>query len=263
MTIGIGVLASDRQPKPDHVILMADTKGSFGHEFSMNRLHKTFAFPVEKLYATAAGFIDRAAELVTLIDELFKAEKPEGYTMLLLTINKALYQYRQQRFAIEIAPTIWTSKAEMESGGPSPETREKIDAAWPSFRIGCELLVGTFGPNGQAYLFSIMDDKFETVSFPGFAAIGSGSRNAMFWLSHRNQHLARPVKQSAYHAFEAKVMAESSAFVNDKLDLLIANSEKHFLLTDFKPMPQGTPFTIDELRTMWATYGPQPTDDIQ
>ena len=45
MTIAIGALASETDLKPDHLILMADTKGSFGDGFSMDRLHKLFADP--------------------------------------------------------------------------------------------------------------------------------------------------------------------------------------------------------------------------
>jgi hypothetical protein len=261
MTIGIGVLAS-KDKRPDHVILMADTKGSFGDEYSMNRLHKIFTFPEEHLYVTAAGLIDRASELVTLIDELFKTEKPQGYSSILLVINKALYLYRQQRFGIEIAPTIWMPKEDLVGGNIPPEARQKIEAAWPDFRTGCDVIIGTFGPGGQAYLFAVTEDTLDNQSFPGFTAIGSGAGNAMFWLSYRNHHLAMSIRRAAYHAFEAKVMAESSPFVNDKLDVLIANSTNHFLLTDFKPTPDDAPFTVDDLRTMWSKHMPQSTDDI-
>lgn len=261
MTIGIGVLAS-KDKKPDHVILMADTKGSFGDEYSMNRLHKIFAFPDERLYATAAGAIDRAAEFITTVDELFKIEKPQSYGMTLLVINKALYQYRQQRFGIEIAPKFWVPKQEVEAGTMPAEAREKIEAAWPEFRTGCDVIIGTFGPWGQAYLFAVTDDILDNVGFPGFAAIGSGANNAMFWLSYRNHHLARSLRQSAYHAFEAKLMAESSPYVNEKLDVIVANANKHFLLTEFKAVPGGAPFTIDELRQLFNTYGPKDTDEV-
>lgn len=261
MTIGIGVLASSKA-KPDHLILMADTKGSFGDEYSMNRLHKIFAFPDEKLFATASDRIDRCAELVTVIDELFKEEKPDSYGKILLVINKALYMYRQQRFGIEIAPKFLTRREDVETGTIPPELRKKIESAWPKYHTRAELIVGTFGANGQAYLFSIVEDELENHSTPGFIAIGSGSGNAMFWLCHRTQHLGRTVKQSAYHAFEAKVMAESSPFVNEKLDILVANADENFLLTDFKPAPSGAPFTTNELRAMWPKYGPQSTDGI-
>src|SRR5437016_6089650 len=62
MTVGIGVLASDKS-NPDTVILVADTKGSFGEAYSMNRMHKIFTAPDIGLHAVAAGKIDRASEL--------------------------------------------------------------------------------------------------------------------------------------------------------------------------------------------------------
>ena len=52
MTIGIGVLASEEgnELKPNRVILIADTKGSFGDSYSMNRLHKVFLYPGNRVY---------------------------------------------------------------------------------------------------------------------------------------------------------------------------------------------------------------------
>src|SRR6266404_5040634 len=72
MTIGIGVLATDasRTPKPNSLILLADTKGTFGATHSMNRLHKIFRDDEIRLYAVAADRIDYAAGLFTLLAKM-------------------------------------------------------------------------------------------------------------------------------------------------------------------------------------------------
>ena len=65
MTIGIGVLASEGDGlKPNRLILLADTKGSFGDSYSMNRLHKVFLWPDKRLYAVGADQIDKASGTV-------------------------------------------------------------------------------------------------------------------------------------------------------------------------------------------------------
>src|SRR5437667_10473991 len=103
------------------------------------------------------------------------------------------------------------------------------------YDVGAELLVGTFDNQGQAYLYHIgplantlgLVHLFE---FPGYWAIGSGSYNAITWLNHRRQVLRRSVRQSAYHAYEGKKMAESSPTVNDDIELLIATPTGRFHL---------------------------------
>ena len=125
------------------------------------------------------------------------------------------------------------------------------------------MIVGVFDKDGQAYLF-YLDGKggVDNYSTPGFSAIGSGEGNAMFWLSYRNHNKSFSVKRSAYHAFEAKVMAESSPFVNDKLDLLVASRDKWSFVSDALPTPPEATFTLSDLRAMFETYGPKNTETM-
>lgn len=57
MTIGVGVLATDAKhpAKPNTVVLMADTMGSYGDQFSHSRLHKTFEDAAAQVYSPKAG----------------------------------------------------------------------------------------------------------------------------------------------------------------------------------------------------------------
>ena len=71
MSIGIGVLASEGNGiKPNTLVLLADTKGSFGESYSMNRLHKIFIAPDKNLFAVGAGQMDEAAELFEVIRDI-------------------------------------------------------------------------------------------------------------------------------------------------------------------------------------------------
>jgi hypothetical protein len=123
---------------------------------------------------------------------------------------------------------------------------------------------GSFDVEGKAYLF-VLDGtgQVANLTFPGFAAIGSGAAQAMFWLSYRHHNLGFSLRRAAYHAFEAKLMAESSPFVNDQLDVVIASHKKHYVITRAYPTPDGFPITVAELREMLSVYGPKETDEAK
>lgn len=265
MTIAIGVLASETELRPDHLVLLADTKGSFGNGFSMDRLHKLFAAPDVGLYCAAAGLMDRAAEFFKVIHLfLTDLQGPSGYGRLFQTVHGACDSYKRMRFKYDVLPKyaylIPRLRDDFEESDLSPTLLKE----WQGFDFGCQMIVSSFDVEGKPYLF-VADGTGEVtnVTFPGFVAIGSGQDQAMFWLSYRNHNLEFSAKKAAYHAFEAKLMAESSPFVNDQLDLIIASKDKHHIATRANPKPDGIPVTVAELREMFLTYGPKETDDLK
>ena len=266
MTIGIGVLASESATiRPDHLIVIADTQGSFGDEFSMNQLHKMFVAPELGLYAIAADLIDRAAELFKVVS-LFMTDLQvvTGYGRLFQAVHGAADSYKRMRFKYDILPKYAYPPPLLPDDFSENSLGPTLLKEWQEFDFRCQMLVGSFDVEGKPYLFHI-DGTGEVTNFtfPGFAAIGSGQSQAMFWLSYRQHNLGFPVKRAAYHAFEAKLMAESSPFVNDQIDLLIANKTKHWIITRNKPKPDGAPVTIAELREFHSIYGPRETDDLK
>jgi hypothetical protein len=98
--------------------------------------------------------------------------------------------------------------------------------------------------------------------FPGFATIGSGATNANFWLNFRQQQLGLNPRQSAYHAYEAKVMASKAPTVNRNLELVIAFADRHYLLTEENTAMDGCPISMPEMNSMFKKYGPQETNDL-
>jgi hypothetical protein len=267
MSIGIGVLASEGDGiKPNTLVLLADTKGSFGESYSMNRLHKIFIAPDKNLFAVGAGQMDKAAELFEVIRDISQII-PGGtdrYGSLVETVGGAADLYKRVRFKLDVLPRF----ARMPQSLPDMFTDEHLTPsllqAWRKYDFGCQMIVGGFNTAGQAFLLDVEGDGIVTnIGFPGFGAIGSGLSNAMFWLSYRNQNLGLPLKVSAYHALEAKVMAESSPFVNEKLDILVAVRGKWTFISDSKPVPEDAAFNLNELRQMLSVYGPKSTDDFK
>jgi hypothetical protein len=137
--------------------------------------------------------------------------------------------------------------------------------------LDIQMLIATFDNTGQAYLYRTAQSSDEhgqlipkTVylsEFPGYDTIGTGSENANFWLNFRGQVLGKSVKQSAYHAYEAKQMAAKAPSVNDQIEIVIVlPGEKSFHLTkDIQPT-DGCPVSLGELQRMFKKYGPQKTE---
>jgi len=266
MTIGIGLLATDasRTPKPNSLIFLADTKGSFGQTYSMNRLHKIFRDDEVRLYAVAADRIDYATSLFTLISKmLHETFKGRGYTDVQDAVHAASDLFKRSCFRYDVLPQHVQPPLSIPELFTEKDLTPELLEEWRKFYFRCQMIVGAMLGNGQCCLFYIDGSGgVENFTFPGFAAIGSGAQNAMFWLSYRNQHLGNSIKHSAYHGFEAKLMAESSAFVNDKCEMLVVTSEGPFELNDFKPQPKNVLFTLAEMRKMFASYGPRSTDGL-
>lgn len=111
MTVGIGVLASSLEGRqkgirPDHVILISDTMGSFGDEYSHPRVHKRFDLPKNKAYVLAANRIDVAAELVSIIDSQLSEcpIKQRTYASIAQAINMAFFMFKGMKFTESVFP---------------------------------------------------------------------------------------------------------------------------------------------------------------
>jgi hypothetical protein len=235
----------------------------------MNRLHKVFLAPEIRLYALGADQMDRAAELFQTLMDMSKVIQggTERYGSTMETISAASDLYKRIRFKLEVLPRFARLPQSLPDMFTDADLTPALLEAWREYYFGCQMLVGSFNRDGQAFLFYIEGNgEVQNFTFPGFAAIGSGHGNAMFWLSYRNHNLGFSIRRSAYHAFEAKIMAESSPHVNEKLDMLIAHSDKWSLISDDLPAKGNTgnaPISIQELKEMFAKYGPKVTDEMK
>jgi hypothetical protein len=264
MTIGIGVLAAESK-KPDSLVMIADSMGSFGDTYATSELHKLHALEADNIYAVSADRIDRACELVNIITNVFRkdfAPHERGYAQVVNGLAKAAYIHKEMCFGLDVLPQFrittddWLKIQDVDF-------RNAVLAEFQPFYTGCQMIVGIFGESGQAFLFSIPGTGvIENVTFPGFAAIGTGAQNAMFWLSYRQHKLSCSVRRSAYHVYEAKRMAENSPHVNKNIDLVIAKKDKHFLLYQDKKTVEGCPISIPELEKMFKKLNVRDTNSL-
>ncbi len=156
MTIGVGVLATEPEARardliPSHVILMADTMGSFGDDYSHSRLHKLFLYPANALYATAANQIDKAASLLPMIDTHMSAVPliNRTYGDIVRAISLACFLHKVSTFTLEVLPKHGIPPKEFDLNGvPNLNVLAKLKDEWDGFDIGCDVLIGAFDHRG-------------------------------------------------------------------------------------------------------------------
>jgi 20S proteasome alpha/beta subunit len=266
MTIGIGVLGSEKK-KPDHIVLISDTMGSYEDTFSTSELHKGFVLSRCGLYAVAADSVDRAAEVIATIDEMAsRLPKDRSYGEVLKSVVDSVHGYKADRFGSECGGNFIFNRDEWFQV-MDPDFRAHILETWVNFDIGFELIIGGFSRKGDYYgqaflLYVSPQGKVIPINFPGIAAIGTGADNAMFWMNYRKHKLSCSVKRAAYHAYEAKLMAEKSAHVNERVEIIIANVEKRWEVRQDRIPQDDCPVSLKELQEMYVKYGPQNTADL-
>ncbi len=271
MTIGIGVLArqeslrNDANANPNTIILMADTLGSWADQYSHGRVHKAICFPKEQIYAVAANRIDKASEFMPMIAATLGSIQPADreYAHILHSIVMSAHNYKRERFNIEIVSKFFVTPFNLEALQRLPDpVQGEARKAWEEFDIGVDLVIGTFDGRGRAFLF-VIDGRgtVENLTFPGYAAIGSGGDNAMFWLGYREHVLSMSPRRAAYHAYEAKLMAEKSPHVNSELDIVFAQPGACEVISSHHP-PVGksiAPFDRETLKAWHRQFRPRKT----
>jgi hypothetical protein len=275
MTIGIGVLATSEEARkekrgPDTVILIADTMGSYEDVDSHSRLHKILMFPDDRVYAVVAGDVSRAAQLLpclcSFIREISKGERSFG--KIQIAIAEGCFNYKHHLFTLfelpklRLAPHTFDPNQKLE-----PELNEKIQAKWATFDIGCDLVIAAFDDDRRVYLFeaNAQTHTIHNRSFPGFAAVGTGGDNALFWFSRREHTLGVQPLRAAYHAYEAKLTAEGSAHVNQHLDMAVATANEHWFCTTHKSVhgeKEHPEINIANLKRLLKRHWIKKTDDI-
>jgi hypothetical protein len=268
MTIGIGALCSEGKGKPDHIVLCCDALGSYGDVTSSTSLHKLFSRNDARIWAVASHDIGKAAELMTKIANAVRKDSEGVYGKIYDAIYVAVHEYKSARFRYEAVTQFGLSpkKDWMEQAKGLGLLDELLEEVWPEFSIECQLIIGTFAEDGSSRLFHVRDNGLvDPVTLPGFHAIGVGSGNATFWLTCRGQNMGMGLRRSAYHCYEAKIMAEKSPHVGkDDIEMLIVPRDgEPFLLMPDHPEREGCPVSLTEMKELFEKYGPQNTDDLE
>ncbi|HWD99371.1 MAG TPA: hypothetical protein VG345_10045 [Bryobacteraceae bacterium] len=272
MTIGIGVLAT-AVGKCDSLALASDTMGSIGDTHSTPSISKTFIFPDERLYIVCADQIEKASERGGMIRIQLQRHPQRSHGSIQHALHLAVDDYRRQRCMYEILSN-YGLKSENWLGPLDSELRKAVIDDCLGLDMNCEMIIGTFTDEGQAILYYIPNIAVEyqqdgtptlrmvrVQAFPGFYTIGTGAASAHFWLCYRGHRLTYSPKRAAYYAFEAKLMADKSPFVNEKIEMAIATTDGHVHVKD--SAPESGSWSLAEFRHMYRKYGPQSTEPLE
>jgi hypothetical protein len=215
-----------------------------------------------------AGNLEYCGEFVSIIEnELRDGIKAEGkptHSVIGTALNKSFHILRSQHFQWDIVPNITIYKV----GTLIPP--EKLAEEWQRFSLNFQMVLATFDFTGQALLYLIgqfwdqnghlIPKTVHLSEFPGCRAIGSGGENADFWLHYRRQSLSLSVKQSIYHAYEARRMAARAPTVNDSVEVaIVLPGQKSCHLTEDTRVIDGCPVSLSQLEEMFKKFGPQNT----
>jgi hypothetical protein len=221
------------------------------------------------MYAVAAGQVDRAGELLAAIDKalntLRKDQRSHGEIMR--TTASVCYGYKRGKFTTHEFPKLRLPPEELDPITVSPELNAIVQEQWQRYSIGCDLILVVFCNNKSPTMLQVSGVHHEigNMVIPGFAAIGVGEDKAIFWLSRRQQHFGQSPLRAGYHAYEAKIMAEASAHVNEHLDIIVATNDEHWFCTThksahrFKEHPE---INLRNLKRLRKRYGPRDTSKL-
>lgn len=270
MTIGIGVLCSthnliddETRPRPTRSFYWPITMGSTETD-STGELHKINFDRKNELFAVSANDMGCAGELFQVIAD-FVSQIPteeKSHGRLWNAISHAVNGYRSEKFNWDVMAPRY---AYVPGLVPAPE-HENLMREWREYNIGADMLLAAFASNGMAlmYYIGLVEGASGLVhlwQFPGWCAVGAGSKNATMWLNYRAQHLGRNIRQSAVHAFEAGSMAASAPSVNERAELLIAVKGKCCEISS-RRTSDDSPISLKELQALAKRFAPRKTDSI-
>ena len=92
-----------------------------------------------------------------------------------------------------------------------------------------------------------------------------GPNTRFFWLSRRQQMFGYVPLRAAYHAYEAKIMAESSPHVNEHLDIIVATDNEQWYSSTHRidhRFPEHPEINIKNLQRMWKKYSTRDTSNV-
>jgi hypothetical protein len=189
-----------------------------------------------------------------------------------------LFMFKMEKFNLTVLPKYGLPPASIAPRSNIPASsliaamamvpeavRAQLEKEWEEFELGCDVMIGAFDNTGQAVLVCqySAEQAFHNATFPGYWAIGSGGPNAIFWLSYREHVLGMGLQRAAYHAYEAKLMAEGSAYVNEHTDILVATKGQHWTITTHRPDEKtDCPVSLAKLKEWRETFGASKTDSL-
>jgi 20S proteasome alpha/beta subunit len=203
--------------------------------------------------AMYAGTISRADELGNLYIDHLKGKELDKQSAL-EELRKPPQVLKRRLVEEFIQNTLAMSYEDFLSRGPSLPSSlyETIASEISRIEIGCQLLLIPI-PASTVRLFFTVDVNGCVYPEHNFAAIGSGSANALAWLHYRNHSEFESIDRTLLHVWESKRFSENAPGVGKNTAMgWIEDTAKDHQIINFEAFEK-----------QWKKYGPKSTKDMK
>ena len=256
MTVCIAAIGRDgyshMPDRGDEVIVsVADTKLTLFYTSKDGVVSKRFYFHEEWSAMMAGNDITPCVEIMNASSKLL-TKKANTLASVTNAVKTAFQNRLQELIEDKILSRYKMKLADFQHNGKkrfTPEVFNSLCAQIDNTALQCEFLVFGFDKDREPHIFTVTNPG--TVGIydkPGFWAIGSGANTALSMLLYRGQNVDTDMKDTLYHTFEAKFMAESASDVGTETAFFIG---KH----GHNSMHWSNFRLLEEIREEWEKFG--------
>jgi hypothetical protein len=253
MTVCLGLVCSSGK----HILLAADTRGSYGSVTSNDQTAKLFHLPV-KYCGAVAGTLSQCEDVIS---ELYhRMAQISEVEIAPDQVRKCLQDSYEQIYSVLADEALWNEfKITLEDYKHDKKLVRKLRSAarehLKSLEVDVDLIVAGFYKDSPVQLIATGGSslKIRSEITPGNAVIGTGHIAALNWLNYRKQSIHLGLAHSLFHLTEAKQFAEVEQSVGPLRQMMLLWSG------GFKPLEGG-----DELmQGWWNKYGLPLSDGLE
>ena len=220
MTVCIGMLCD----KGNAILLAADARGSYEHPITGSLMTtneecgKLYDLP-HGFYACISGTFNWCEMMVSEIHEQMKplSEDQRSISWIQKAAGNALSRVYWHYAGQQLKPLGIGLEEFRHDETLIPSIREEAKTVLYNLALPVGILVAGYDKSNPVLLVS--DDRCRSltdVATPWFAALGSGSMAALFWLNFRRQNVHFSLQRSFCHLVEAKLFAQrNDAYVGE------------------------------------------------
>src|ERR1700734_616829 len=225
MTCCVAALCDDREA----IVLAADKMIGFGMIESEPSISKIFRIHKDWWALLAGNDIAPAFDILDAAKRKLAERKYVDVNTASTAVYKSYVEKREQQAEAQyLTPLGWTLQTfnSNRSSGVIPDaTRVAVANRIQNHYLPVCLLVAGFDETGNGHIFAVDDDDNRgaprRLDIPGYHAIGSGSRGAMYMMAWRAVSPKVPVREALYYVAEGKYFGEHASGVGTRTDLFI------------------------------------------
>lgn len=242
MTVCIGMLCD----KGNAILMAADARGSYEHPITgslmtTNEECGKFYDLSHGFHACIAGTFNWCQMMISEIDEQIKPlpENQRNISGIQKAAGEALFRLYWHYADQQLKPLGIGLEEFRHDGRLVPPLRKEAEQVLNALELPVGFVIA--GYDKSSPILTVSDDRcrsLQDVATPHFAALGSGSLAATFWLNFRRQNVYFSVQRSFAHLCEAKLFAQhNDAYVGDVGHFLLIRPDREMTVLGGHDLP--------------------------